>query len=85
MPPRAPKNQEPEYDEDEDYEDYDEDDDDEMPATNRGLIIVVVLLLLAIIGVSSYIAIVHFDIFGSDKPTKPTTDPGVSDFTTAPT
>ena len=84
MPPRAPKVEEPEP-EDDDYEDYDEDDDDEMPATNRGLIIVVVLLLLAIVAVASYIAIVQFDIFGGGEANRPTTDPGASNVTTAPT
>jgi hypothetical protein len=70
MPPRAPKKEEPVVEEYEDNEEYDEDDDDEMPASNRGLVIVVVLLLLAIIAVSCYIAIVHFDIFGSKAPDK---------------
>ena len=83
IPPRAPKKEEPAYEEDEDYEDYDEDDEDEMPASNKGLVIVVVLLLLAIIAVSSYIAIVHFDIFGSNKPTQGVKDPVLS--STAPT
>ena len=71
MPARAPKKVEPVVEEYEDEEDYDEEDDDEMPASNRGLVIVVVLLLLAIIAVSCYIAIVHFDIFGSNKADKP--------------
>ena len=85
MPARAPKVEEPEFDEDEDYDDYGEDEEDDAPASNRGLIIIVVLLLLAIIAVSSYIAIVHFDIFGSEKPTDSAVDAGISDLTTAPT
>lgn len=83
MPPRAPKKEESVVEEYEDEEEYDEDDDDEMPASNKGLVIVVVLLLLAIIAVSSYIAIVHFDIFGS----KPADKSGRADeqlSTTAP-
>ena len=83
IPPRASKKEEAVYDEDEDYEEYDQDDDDDMPASNKGLVIVVVLLLLAIIAVSSYIAIVHFDIFGSNKPSQGVKDPVLS--TTAPT
>ena len=70
MPPRAPKKEEPVVEEYEYDEEYDEDDDDEMPASNRGLVIVVVLLLLAIIAVSCYIAIVHFDIFGGNPADK---------------
>ena len=59
---------EPEQDPD-DYEDYDEEDDEEYePASNWGLIAIVVLLLLAIIAVSSYIAIVHFDLLGTGAP-----------------
>lgn len=87
IPARAPKKEEPVYEDNDEYEDYDEDDEDDEPASNRGLIIIVVLLLLAIIAVSSYIAIVHFDIFGTDKPTDPVDRPAVSDTdsTTAPT
>lgn len=75
----------PEPEEDPEYDDYDEDEVDEEPASNRGLIIVVVLLLLAIIAVSSYIAIVHFDIFGTSDPTDPVGTTGSSQITTAPT
>lgn len=81
--PRAPKVEEPEPQEDEDYEEYDEDDDDEMPATNRGLILVVVLLLLAIIAVASYIFIDQLGLFDSPQNNKPSKNPTVS--TTAPT
>lgn len=82
MPVRAPEPQDdPDYD---DYDDYDEDEVDEEPASNRGLIVIVVLLLLAIIAVSSYIAIVHFDIFGSDKPADPAETTGSHQSTTAP-
>ena len=82
MPVRTPEPEDdPDYD---DYDDYDEDEVEE-PSSNRGLIAIVVLLLLAIIAVSSYIAIVHFDIFGSNGETKPVVTTGPSQSTTAPT
>lgn len=56
---------EPEYDEDEEY------DDQEEGGSNHGLIAIVILLLLAIIALSSYIAIVHFDLFGGNDTTVP--------------
>jgi hypothetical protein len=65
-----------------DYDDYDEEEDDqEEPSANGGLIVLVVLLLLAIIAVSSYIAIVHFDLFGTDVPTKPVNTTGSTQMT----
>lgn len=82
IPTRSPEPEEPDYD---DYDDYDEDDVDEEPTSNRGLIVVVVLLLLAIIAVSSYIAIVHFDLFGTNDTTKPNGTTGPSQSTTSPT
>lgn len=89
LPPRAPKIEEPEVNEEDEYDDeYDEDDDDdddEMPATNRGLIVIVVLLLLAIIAVASYIAIVQLDIFGNGDSGRPSKNPTTSDVTTTPT
>lgn len=71
----------PEPEDDPDYEDYDEDDEQDEPASNRGLIVIVILLLLAIIAVSSYIAIVHFDLFGSDDATVPAGSTGTSQST----
>lgn len=73
----------PEPEDDPDYDDYDEGEDDEQdePASNRGLIMIVILLLLAIIAVSSYIAIVHFDLFGNDDPTVPAGSTGTSQST----
>lgn len=56
--------QEPEEQDYDDY-DYDEEEDEEGGTSNRGLIAIVVVLLLAIIAVSSYIAIVHLDLFGT--------------------
>lgn len=77
------RNTEPE--EDPEYDDYDEDEVDEEPSSNRGLIVIVVLLLMAIIAVSSYIAIVHFDIFGGSDVTKPVGTTAPPQSTTAPT
>lgn len=81
IPVRNPEPQEQEYD---DYDEYDE-EEDEQTTSNKGLVVIVVLLLLAIIAVSSYIAIVHFDIFGMNDPTVPAGTTAPTNQTTAPT
>lgn len=81
IPVRNPDPQKLEYD---DYDEYEE-DEEEQTVSNKGLIVIVVLLLLAIIAVSSYIAIVHFDIFGMNNTTVPTGTTAPSGQITSPT